>query len=104
MSFGEIFDLTAVRNVFVLLLIIKSKELVRMICLDRVGGVTHHTLPELFVLARGGGWGGGEAGGAAQSVCGNYTFFSGDNCDGFGKNASVYHVLRSISWRKSYHQ
>ena len=26
-----------------------------------------------------------------QTVRGNYTFFQGDTCDGFGKNAPVYH-------------
>ena len=28
-------------------------------------------------------------GGVAQSVRGNYTFFEGDKCDGFEKNAPV---------------
>ena len=44
-----------------------------------------------------GGWGAGGAGGAAQFVSGNYTLFQGDKCDGFGKNASVYHVYPGVS-------
>ena len=46
------------------------------------------------LIIGGGGRGGG---GAAQSVRGNYTFFLGDKCDGFGKNASVYHVYPGVS-------
>ena len=49
-----------------------------------------------FYMGRG-GWGGGGACGAAQSVRGNYTIFRRDKCDGFGNNASVYHVYPGVS-------
>ena len=35
---------------------------------------------------------GGGTGRATQSVRGSYTSFKVDKCDGFGKNAPVYHI------------
>ena len=57
----------------------------------------HDIATETHQLIMGGGLGQGWACGAAQSVRGNYTFFGGDKCDGFGKNASVYHVYPGVS-------